>query len=70
MEVLDTLTPREKKVIRLHYGLDDGRKWTLEEVGKEFHVTHERFRQIEVKAMDKLRRHSRGRLLKDWLEVA
>ena len=55
MEVLDTLTPREEKVLRLRFGLDDGRARTLEEVGKEFNVTRERIRQIEAKALRKLR---------------
>ena len=66
--VLDTLTPREEKVLRLRYGLDDGRPRTLEEVGKEFNVTRERIRQIEAKALRKLRHPSRSRRLKDFLE--
>ncbi len=65
--VLDTLTPREEKVLRLRYGLDDGRPRTLEEVGKEFNVTRERIRQIEAKALRKLRHPSRSRKLKDYL---
>ena len=66
--VLDTLTPREEKVLRLRYGLDDGRPRTLEEVGKEFNVTRERIRQIEAKALRKLRHPSRSKRLKDFLE--
>ena len=66
--VLDTLTPREEKVLRLRYGIDDGKPRTLEEVGKEFNVTRERIRQIEVKALRKLRHPSRSRKLKDFLE--
>lgn len=66
--VLDTLTPREEKVLRLRYGLDDGRPRTLEEVGKEFTVTRERIRQIEAKALRKLRHPSRSKRLKDFLE--
>ncbi len=66
--VLDTLTPREEKVLRLRYGLDDGRSRTLEEVGKEFNVTRERIRQIEAKALRKLRQPSRSKRLKDFLE--
>ena len=68
MEVLDTLTPREEKVLRLRFGLDDGRARTLEEVGKEFNVTRERIRQIEAKALRKLRHPSRSKKLKDYLE--
>lgn len=68
MEVLDTLTPREEKVLRLRFGLDDGRARTLEEVGKEFNVTRERIRQIEAKALRKLRHPSRSKKLKDFLE--
>lgn len=68
MEVLDTLTEREQKVLRLRFGLDDGRARTLEEVGKEFSVTRERIRQIEAKALRKLRHPSRSRKLKDYLE--
>ncbi len=66
--VLDTLTPREEKVLRLRYGLDDGRPRTLEEVGREFNVTRERIRQIEAKALKKLRHPSRSKRLKDFLE--
>jgi RNA polymerase primary sigma factor len=68
MTVLDTLTPREEKVLRLRFGLDDGRARTLEEVGKEFDVTRERIRQIEAKALRKLRHPSRSKKLKDFLE--
>ena len=68
MDVLDTLTPREEKVLRLRFGLDDGRARTLEEVGKEFNVTRERIRQIEAKALRKLRHPSRSRKLKDFLD--
>ncbi len=68
MEVLNTLTDREQKVLRLRFGLDDGRARTLEEVGKEFNVTRERIRQIEAKALRKLRHPSRSRKLKDYLE--
>ncbi|MBF8981984.1 RNA polymerase sigma factor RpoD [Lutibacter sp. B2] len=68
IEVLDTLTPREQKVLRLRFGLDDGRARTLEEVGKEFDVTRERIRQIEAKALRKLRHPSRSKKLKDYLE--
>ena len=68
MEVLVTLTEREQKVLRLRFGLDDGRARTLEEVGKEFNVTRERIRQIEAKALRKLRHPSRSRKLKDYLE--
>jgi RNA polymerase primary sigma factor len=67
-EVLDTLTPREEKVLRLRFGLDDGRSRTLEEVGQEFGVTRERIRQIEAKALRKLRHPSRSKKLKDYLE--
>ena len=66
--VLDTLTPREEKVLRLRYGIDDGRPRTLEEVGKEFNVTRERIRQIEAKALRKLRHPSRSKRLKDFLD--
>ena len=65
-EVLDTLTPREEKVLRLRFGLEDGRSRTLEEVGKEFNVTRERIRQIEAKALRKLRHPSRSKKLKDF----
>jgi len=68
VEVLNTLTPREAKVLRLRYGLDDGKARTLEEVGKEFNVTRERIRQIEAKALRKLRHPSRSKKLKDFLE--
>ncbi len=67
-EVLGTLTDREQKVLRLRFGLDDGRARTLEEVGKEFNVTRERIRQIEAKALRKLRHPSRSRKLKDYLD--
>lgn len=67
-DVLSTLTPREEKVLRLRFGLEDGRSRTLEEVGKEFNVTRERIRQIEAKALRKLRHPSRSRKLKDYLE--
>jgi len=67
-EVLDTLTEREAKVLRLRFGLIDGRSRTLEEVGKEFDVTRERIRQIEAKALRKLRHPSRSRKVKDFLE--
>ena len=67
-EVLDTLTPREQRVLRLRFGLEDGRARTLEEVGKEFKVTRERIRQIEAKALRKLRHPTRSRRLKDYLE--
>ena len=68
VEVLGTLTEREQKVLRLRFGLDDGRALTLEEVGKEFNVTRERIRQIEAKALRKLRHPSRSRKLKDYLD--
>jgi RNA polymerase primary sigma factor len=68
VDVLDTLTPREEKVLRLRFGLDDGRVRTLEEVGKVFNVTRERIRQIEAKALRKLRHPSRSKKLKDYLE--
>ena len=68
VEVLGTLTQREQKVLRLRFGLDDGRARTLEEVGKEFNVTRERIRQIEAKALRKLRHPSRSRKLKDYLD--
>ena len=68
LEVLGTLTDREQKVLRLRFGLDDGRARTLEEVGKEFNVTRERIRQIEAKALRKLRHPSRSKKLRDYLE--
>ena len=68
VEVLDTLTEREQKVLKLRFGLEDGRSRTLEEVGKEFDVTRERIRQIEAKALRKLRHPSRSKKLKDYLE--
>ncbi|MDP4094629.1 MAG: RNA polymerase sigma factor RpoD [Bacillota bacterium] len=68
IDVLDTLTAREEKVLRLRFGLDDGRARTLEEVGKEFNVTRERIRQIEAKALRKLRHPSRSKKLKDYLD--
>ena len=68
MEVLLTLTEREQKVLRLRFGLDDGRPRTLEEVGKQFNVTRERIRQIEAKALRKLRHPSRSKKLKDYLD--
>ena len=68
MEVLDTLTEREQKVLKLRFGLEDGRARTLEEVGKQFDVTRERIRQIEAKALRKLRHPSRSKKLKDYLE--
>ena len=67
-EVLQTLTPREEMVIRLRYGLDDGRPRTLEEVGQQFQITRERIRQIEVKALRKIKHPSRAKFLKDYLE--
>ncbi len=67
-EVLETLTDREEKVLKLRFGLDDGRARTLEEVGKEFNVTRERIRQIEAKALRKLRHPSRSKKLKDYLD--
>ncbi len=68
MEVLSTLTPREQKVLKLRFGLEDGRARTLEEVGKEFNVTRERIRQIEAKALRKLRHPSRSKKLKDYID--
>ncbi len=68
LNVLDTLTPREQKVLRLRYGIDDGKSRTLEEVGRVFNVTRERIRQIEAKALRKLRHPSRSKKLKDYLE--
>ena len=67
-EVLHTLTPREEHVLKLRYGLNDGRTHTLEEVGKEFQITRERIRQIEAKALRKLRHPSRSKRLKDFLD--
>ena len=67
-EVLNTLTDREQKVLRLRFGMNDGRARTLEEVGKEFDVTRERIRQIEAKALRKLRHPSRSRKLRDYLD--
>lgn len=66
-EVLSTLTPREEKVLRLRFGLDDGRTRTLEEVGKKFNVDRERIRQTEAKALRKLRHPSRSKQLRDFL---
>lgn len=68
IEVLETLTPREQKVLKLRFGLEDGRARTLEEVGKKFDVTRERIRQIEAKALRKLKHPSRSKKLKDYLE--
>ena len=68
--VLDSLTPRERRVLQLRFGLEDGRSRTLEEVGRDFNVTRERIRQIEAKALRKLRHPSRSRKLKDYLGVA
>ena len=68
MNVLSTLTPREEKVLKLRFGLEDGRQRTLEEVGKEFNVTRERIRQIEAKALRKLKHPSRSKKLKDALD--
>lgn len=68
LEVLDTLTPREEKVLRMRFGLIDGHSRTLEEVGREFNVTRERIRQIEAKALRKLRHPSRSKRLKDYLD--
>ena len=67
-EVLATLTPREAKVLRLRFGLEDGKSRTLEEVGSEFKVTRDRIRQIEAKALRKLRHPSRSKKLKDYLD--
>ena len=67
-EVLNTLTEREQKVLRLRFGIDDGQPKTLEDVGKRFNVTRERIRQIEAKALRKLRHPSRSRKLKDYLD--
>jgi RNA polymerase primary sigma factor len=66
--VLSSLSPREQRVLQLRFGLEDGRSRTMEEVGKEFNVTRERIRQIEAKALRKLRHPSRSRRLKDYLE--
>jgi len=66
--VLETLSPREKKVLMMRFGLEDGKPKTLEEVGKEFKVTRERIRQIEAKAIRKLKHPTRARKLKDFLE--
>ena len=66
-EVMSTLTPREAKVLKLRFGLEDGKARTLEEVGKEFKVTRERIRQIEAKALRKLRHPSRSKKLKDYM---
>ena len=68
IEVLKTLTPREESVLKLRFGLEDGRPRTLEEVGKVFDITRERIRQIEAKALRKLRHPSRSKKLKDYLE--
>jgi RNA polymerase primary sigma factor len=67
IDVLGTLTQREEKVLRLRFGIEDGRTRTLEEVGREFQVTRERIRQIEAKALRKLRHPSRSKKLKDFL---
>ncbi len=67
-EVLDTLTDREENVLRLRFGLDDGKMRTLEDVGKVFNVTRERIRQIEAKALRKLRHPSRSKPLRDFIE--
>ena len=66
--MLDSLTGRERRVLQLRFGLDDGRQRTLEEVGREFGVTRERIRQIEAKALRKLRHPSRSKKLRDYLE--
>ena len=66
-EVMNTLTPREAKVLKLRFGLEDARARTLEEVGKEFEVTRERIRQIEAKALRKLRHPSRSKKLRDYM---
>ena len=67
-DVLETLTDREKRVLELRFGIEDGRSRTLEEVGREFGVTRERIRQIEAKALRKLRHPTRSRKLKDYLD--
>lgn len=67
LQVLSTLTPREQEVLRMRYGIDDARAKTLEEVGKEFNVTRERIRQIEAKALRKLRHPNRTKKLKDYI---
>jgi len=66
-ETLDLLTPREQKILRMRFGLEDGRSHTLEEVGQEFGVTRERIRQIEAKALTKLRKHKDSKRLKDYI---
>ena len=66
-EVMNTLTPREAKVLKLRFGLEDGKTRTLEEVGREFQVTRERIRQIEAKALRKLRHPSRSKKLRDYM---
>ncbi len=68
MEVLETLTDREQRVLKLRFGLEDGRQRTLEEVGREFNVTRERIRQIEAKAIRKLKNPNRSKKLKDFYE--
>ena len=68
LDVLGSLTPREQKVVMLRYGIEDGHPKTLEEVGKEFNVTRERIRQIEAKALKKLRHPSRSKKLKDFMD--
>lgn len=68
IEVMDSLSDREKKVLIMRYGLDDGKERTLEEVGKEFHVTRERIRQIEAKALWKIKHPNKSRKLRDFLE--
>ena len=69
LAVLNTLTPREADVLKLRFGLADGRQRTLEEVGRRFNITRERIRQIEAKALRKLRHPSRSKILKDYLDV-
>lgn len=68
LSVLKSLTPREERVLTLRFGLEDGRAHTLEELGREFNVTRERIRQIEAKALRKLRHPSRAKRLRDYLE--